>query len=455
MLNTPAIEKRDLHEIYARHVNPEWVRLLRALGLNKRFVRAQGAELTTEDGTKYIDVLSGYGVYNTGHNHPRLIKELTEQMHSMSATMLQLQIPDLAGELAERLCKAAGGKLNKVYFGSSGSEGVDTALKFARAFTKRAGVLYSQGGFHGLSCGPLSLMSNVWWREGFEPLLPAIESVPFGELEALERLLKSERFAAFITEPIQGETGVKIPHNEYLKEASRLCSKYGTLLVIDEVQTGMYRTGKFLASHHFNIEPDMVVLAKALSGGFVPVSATLMRDDISRAVYSSPERSFVHASTFGENSMAMRAGLATMDVLEGEQLGARATLLGNRLRKAVIEGAKEYEMFGEFRGLGLMCGIEFTPPRSTSLKMLFNGFAKLHPGLFGQMCVATLFEKEKLLTQMSGNNYMVLKVLPALTCTEEQIDRIAAGFISLLKTVNTEKLRFWSHGMKIGARLVR
>src|SRR5450759_3476551 len=184
--------------------------------------------------------------------------------------MLQSHVPELAGALAARLCERAGGKLSKAFFCSSGSEGVETAIKFSRAHTGRSGLLYADGAFHGLSCGALSLMGDPFWRKGFGPLLPDTEAVPFGAIDALEKKLATKRFAAYIVEPVQGEAGIVIPPATYLRDAQALCRRYGTLLVLDEVQTGMYRTGPFLAAHHFQVEPDMVILAKALSGGLIP-----------------------------------------------------------------------------------------------------------------------------------------------------------------------------------------
>ncbi len=226
------------------------------------------------------------------------------------------------------LCQRAGGRLTKVFFASSGSEGVEAAIKLARAHTKRAGLLYANGAFHGLTCGALSLMGDAFWREGFGPLLPETEAIPFDDVDALEKKLRAKKFAAFIVEPIQSEAGIRVPTQEYFRAAQALCRRYGTLLVFDEVQTGMYRTGPFLAAQKFGVDPDMVVLAKALSGGLVPVSAVLMTEAVYDSVYGSLRRAIIHTSTFSENSLAMRAGLATLAVLESENLGQRASEIG-------------------------------------------------------------------------------------------------------------------------------
>jgi ornithine--oxo-acid transaminase len=368
--------------------------------------------------------------------------------------MLQSHIPPLAGQLAARLVGLAGGRVGKVCFANSGSEGVETAVKFARTFTGRDRILAAEGGFHGLTLGALSLMSNAWWRKGFGTLLPGVGLVPFGDLEALERKLRSQQYAAFVVEPIQGESGVQLPPAGYLAAVSKLCDRHGTLLVLDEVQTGLFRTGTFLAAQQYGVEPDLVVLAKALSGGFMPVSAVLMRDDVCRSVYSSVERSFVHASTFGENALSMRAGLATLDVLEEERLGARGLALGEQLRARLRAKIGGSEMVKDVRGVGMFNTVEFGTPKSMSMKLPMKAFAGLHKGLFGQMCVRSLFQESHILTQMAGHNYHALKVLLPLVATEAQIDRAVAGLARLVDTIEHEKAQFWGQGMKIGARLL-
>src|ERR1700756_3655866 len=401
-------------ERYAQRVNPEWVRLLDLLQMNVRYERCTGVELFTDDGKRILDFLSGYCVHNVGHNHPDVVRALQSELERCGPAMIQTHVADLAGELAEKLCERAGGRLSKAFFASSGSEGVEAAIKFARAHTKRAGILSAEHAFHGLTCGALSLMSDSFWREGFGPLLADAQSIPFGDLEALDRALKSKRFAAFVVEPIQSEAGVCVPHPDYLRTAESLCRRYGTLFVLDEVQTGMYRTGLFLAAHHFGVEPDMVVMAKAMSGGLVPCGAVLMSDAVCHSVYSSLPRAFVHTSTFSENSLAMRAALSTLEVLEAEGLGQRAIEAGKYLREQLIAALLEFEMVKEVRGLGLLIGIEFQAPTQLRLRIPYEAFGAVHGGMFGQILVMRLFRDFGFLTQVCGNNFMVLKVAPPL-----------------------------------------
>jgi ornithine--oxo-acid transaminase len=439
--------------LYIEHVNPQWVRLLNLLQMNVPYVRCSGCELFTADGRRILDYLSGYCVHNTGHNHPAIVAALKDELDRGGPAMLQSHVPALAGQLAERLCQSAGGRLNRVFFCSSGSEGIEAAIKFSRAATGRTGLLYTEHAFHGLTCGALSLMSDDFWREGFGPMLPEAEGIPFGSVEALEEKLASRRFAAFIVEPIQAEGGIRVPEPEYLKAAERLCRRYGTLFVLDEVQTGMYRTGGFLASHRFGVEPDMVVLAKALSGGLIPVGALLTSDAVSDAVYSSLKRSIVHASTFGENGLAMRAGLATLDVLEYQSLGERATRLGAELRRQLTERLAPYEMVKSVRGAGMLSGIEFTAPKQLRLRIAFETFRRIHPGMFGQVLVMRLFRDHGILTQICGNNFMVLKAAPPLVVTELQIAEFVSAIGNVVDLIHTST-SFWSEALGLAQRAV-
>jgi ornithine--oxo-acid transaminase len=367
--------------------------------------------------------------------------------------MLQNGVPELAGVLAARLCERAGGGLGKVFFASSGSEGVEAAIKFSRAHTGRAGLLSANGSFHGLTCGALSLMSDAFWKDGFGPLLQDVAMVNFGALDELEANLATKRFAAFIVEPIQVEAGVRIPTSEYLTGAQILCRRYGTLFVLDEVQTGLYRTGPFLAAHHFGVAPDIIILAKALSGGLIPVSAVLMTDAVYASTYSSFKRSIVHTSTYGENALAMRAGLATLAVLDDEGLGGRAASLGDRLRQMLVERLAGYEMVSAIRGLGMLSAIEFRPPRRLRLKIPFTAFARIHPAMFGQVLVMRLFRDHGLLTQICGNNFMVLKVSPPLIVSEAQLQRFVDGVGETIDLMHSSG-RFWTEALGMARRLI-
>ncbi len=438
--------------LYERFVNPQWARLLDVMQMNVTYARCRGAELFTADGRRFVDFVSGYCVHNIGHNHPDVAAAVKDEIDRAGPAMLQSHVSELAGELASKLCARAGGGLERAYFGSSGSEGVETAIKFSRARTGRSGILYAANGFHGLTCGALSLMSNPFWTEGFGPFLPDTVAVPFGDLAELERRLSTKRYAAFITEPIQGEGGIRIPEPAYLREAHVLCRRHGSLLVLDEVQTGLYRTGPFLAAHGLGVEPDVVVLAKALSGGFVPVSAVLMTEAVHRAVYGSLQRAFVHTSTYSENSLAMRAGLATLEVLEENRLGERAAAQGERLRARLRERLAGFEMVGDVRGVGQLSGIEFRAPRSLALRVGFGAFRKIHPGMFGQVVVMSLFRDHGVLSQVCGNDFLVLKVAPPLVVEDEHMDQFVEGVHAVVARMHS-KPSFWAEALGLAKRV--
>jgi ornithine--oxo-acid transaminase len=314
-------------------------------------------------------------------------------------------------------------------------------------------MLYAAGAFHGLTCGALSMMGDPFWRQGFGPLLPETEAIPFNDLSALEEKLATKRFAALVLEPIQGEAGVRVPSASYLMDAQALCRKFDTLFVLDEVQTGLGRTGKFLALQHYAVEPDMVVLAKALSGGLIPSGAVLMSEEVFRSVHNSLRRAIVHTSTYSENALAMRAGLASLEVLDAENLADRAQWLGEVLRSRLREAISEFEMVKEIRGLGLMCGIAFQSPKTLPLRLPFEAFRAIHPAMFGQMLVRRLFNEKGFLTQICGNDFMVLKVSPPLVVDEADIERFVSTAREVMEFVHTSNA-FWSDALSLARRAI-
>jgi ornithine--oxo-acid transaminase len=260
--------------------------------------------------------------------------------------------------------------------------------------------------------------------------------VPFNDLAALERALAEQPVAAFIVEPIQGH-GVNLPDQGYLAEAARLCRRHGALLIADEVQTGLGRTGRFLACEHDGVEPDMVLLAKALSGGFVPVSAVVMRKTIFERVFDRMDRAFVHGSTFSKNDLAMAAGLATLTVLEDEQLVARAAEVGDRLIEGLRRRLCGFELVKQVRGKGLMLAIEFGPPKSLKLRAAYNLMEEASPGLFCQLILMPLFARHRILAQVAGHGMPVIKLLPPLVVSEADIDWIETGLEDVVRSAHT------------------
>ena len=319
--------EHDRYALHIRHLDEQMVKVLRTIGYDVGFCRGKGQYLYDREGTRYLDLLSGFGVFAIGRNHSALCEALKSVLESELPNLVQMDVSTLAGILAQRLL-ARVPYLDRVFFANSGAESVEAAIKFARMATRRSGIIYCEHAFHGLSYGALSLNGDDTFRRGFGPLLPDCVRIPFNNLFALEKALRPRTMAAFVVEPIQGK-GVNMPDENYLKGAADLCRRYGTLFVVDEIQTGLGRTGRFLAIEHWDIEPDMVLLAKALSGGHVPVGAVLTRKDIFEKVFDRLDRAVVHGSTFGKNDLAIAAGIATLDVLTSEGLIENAARTGD------------------------------------------------------------------------------------------------------------------------------
>ena len=320
-------EALDLH---AQTVNPQFVKLLRTIGFDRRWARAQGAHLWDDDGNRYLDVLGGFGMFNVGRNNPRVREALVEALELERPGSTQLGVDSLPALLAEELLRRAPAPVEKVLFTSSGAESVEAALKLGRAATGRSRVLSAEHGFHGLTLGALSANAGPEFTERFGPLLPGFERVPWNDLEALERELAREDVALFLVEPVQGK-GVNLPAKGYLEGAQELCRRFGTLFCVDEVQTGFGRTGRLLALEHWGLAPDLITVAKALSGGYVPVGALLMSEAVYEGVFDSLPNAVSHGSTFAPNDLAMVAGLATLRELDSQGLVERSARLGDQL----------------------------------------------------------------------------------------------------------------------------
>ena len=448
-----AHHERDHYAIHRRHLNEQMVRVLKAIGCDVGFCRGKGQYLYDRDGNRYLDLLSGFGVFALGRNHPVLSEALKSVLDSELPNLVQMDVSTLAGVLAGRLL-AHVPYLDKACFVNSGSETVEAAIKFARVATGRPEILYCEHAFHGLTNGALSLNGDEIFREGFEPLLPHCVRIPFNDLVALEKALHARNVAAFIVEPIQGK-GVNIPDDNYLKSAADLCRRQGTLFVADEVQTGLGRTGRFLAIEHWNVEPDMVLLAKTLSGGHVPVGALLTRKWIFDKVLDRMERAVAHGSTFGTNDLAMAAGIATLDVLKSERLVEKAAQTGERLLRALADMTRRHEFLREVRGKGLMIGIEFGPPRSLKLKASWHALETARTGLFCQLITIPLFKEHKLLSQVASHAGHTIKLLPALVISESDCDWILSSFDTVIAESHRVPGAIWSLGKNLAGHAMQ
>lgn len=445
---------QDAYPLHERYLNTQMVRVLRTIGFDVSWARASGPYLFDTEGNRYLDLLSGFGVFALGRNHPVVLGALRETLEAETANLVQMGLPVLAGVLAERLTRKAPAGLEKVFFCNSGTEAAEAAMKFARYATGRTGFLHCERSWHGLTYGSLSLNGDDTFREGFGPLLPGCERIPFRDLEALERALHSRDVAAFFVEPIVGH-GVFVPDDDYLPEAARLCRKYGTLLVADEIQTGLGRTGKFLAVEHWGVEPDMVLLAKALSGGFVPVGAVLCRKRVFDAVFDRMDRAVVHGSTFAKNDLAMAAGIATLEVLDQEDLVGNAARLGGALLAELQPLAARHELVKEVRGKGLMLGIEFHAPRSLRLKAAWKALEAANKGLFCQMVTIPLFRDHRILCQVAGHGLHVVKFLPPLVLSEADKDWIVSAVHDVVAACHRVPGAVWDLGKTLVRHAVR
>jgi ornithine--oxo-acid transaminase len=439
--------------LHTRYLNEQLVRVLKTIGYDVGFQKGQGQYLFDRDGVRYLDLLSGFGVFAIGRNHPVLREVLKGVLDSDLPNLVQLDVSTLAGVLAERLL-AQVPYLDKVFFANSGAECVEAAIKFARGATGRPGIVYCDHAFHGLSYGALSLTGDSNFRAGFGPLLPDCTSIPFNDLAALEQALSSRQVAAFVVEPIQGK-GINMPTDEFLPGAAALCKRYGTLLVADEIQTGMGRTGRFLACEHWNIEPDMVLLAKALSGGHIPVGALLTRKHVFDKIFNQMDRAVVHGSTFAKNDLAMAAGIATLEVIKSERLVENAAKRGAELRLALTRMVPGFELMKEVRGKGLMIGVEFGPPKSLRLKASWNVLETANKGLFCQLITVPLFKDHKILTQVSGHGSHTIKLLPPLTITDEDCNWVETAFNTVIADSHKVPGAIWSLGKTLVDNAIR
>ena len=439
--------------LHSKHLNEMWVRVLKTIGYDVGFTRGVGSYLYDRAGDRYLDLLSGWGVFALGRNHPKIRDALINVIAGDLPNLVQLDVSVLAGVLAEMLLKRAPW-LDKAFFANSGAESIEAAIKFARYATGRPAIAHCAHSFHGLTCGALSMNGDAIFKQGFGPLIPDAREVPFDDLPALEETLRRRDVAAFFVEPIQGK-GVNIPHDDYLKGVAALCAKYGTLFVADEIQTGVGRTGSFLAIDHYGVEPDMVVLAKALSGGHVPVGVVLTRKWIFDKVFDRMDRAVVHGSTFSKNDLAMAAGIATLNVLEEEKAIENARAKGERLLASFRKMAEGYELISDVRGKGAMIGIEFGPPKSLMLKATWNLLETANSGLFGQLICIPLFKDHKVLTQVAGHGNPTIKLLPPLNITDADCDWIESSFDAVIADAHKAPSAVWSLGKTLAEHAIK
>jgi acetylornithine/succinyldiaminopimelate/putrescine aminotransferase len=419
--------------LHSRYVNPQLPRVLGTIEFDRFFVKGEGCYLTDDQGRRYLDFLAGFGVFALGRGHPALVGALHDALEADLPNLVQMDCALLPGVLAEQLVARSHSGIERVLFTNSGSEAIEAAIKFARAATKRSRILYCDHAFHGLTTGALALNGGSEFRGGFGPLLPGCEMIPFGDAGALARELRRGDVAAFVAEPIQGK-GVNVALDEFWLEAQSLCRRHKALMVLDEVQAGLGRTGTFFCHEQFGITPDIITVSKALSGGYVPVGAMLCSAAVSDRVFSSMDRAVVHSSTFSMNQLAMVAGLATLQAFDDEDILDRVRRTGKAFTKALAPLVERHEFLHEVRGRGLMIGLVFGDPETPALRRRFRMVETLRPALFSQMIVVPMFQRHRILTQVAADNVNVVKLLPPLIAGDDEVELFADALDDVLSS---------------------
>ena len=441
-------ENYQLHE---QHINRTLVAAQRVIGFDKVYARAEGAYLYDMDNAAYLDFLSGYSVFNIGRSHPVVKRAIRDVLDLDLPNMVQMDCSLLSGLLAEALTKRTPPHLDAVFFCNSGTEAMEGALKFARAATGRKRIISLASAFHGLSLGSLSLMGCESFTEGFGPLMDEWDTrIDLDDIASLESELAKRDVAAFVIEPVQGK-GCKSPGTDFFVRAQELCRKHGTLLISDEVQTGLGRTGKMFGFEHWNLEPDIITLAKTLSGGYVPCGAIVARREIYQKTFSRMDRCVVHSTTFGRNNLAMACGLAALGVIDSENLVENSARMGALLMEKIDALRAKHSFIKEVRGKGLMIGIEFHEPQEFKLKMAWKFLHKIDKVLFAQMIVTQMLSKHRILTHVAGHAMDVVKILPPLIIGPKEVDM----FVNALDDVLTECRKFPGPMWEIGNNFVR
>ena len=411
------LTRKESVALYRQHVNPDLCSLLSLVGLDRKFVKAHGMTVTDDHGNEYLDFLGGYGALSFGHNHPE-IAEAVRRVEEMP-NLIQVTVGALVGPLAASLAAIEPGDLSKSFFGNSGAEAVEGSLKLARISTKRTHILYAENSFHGKSMGALSVTGRTKYQKPFQPLVPDCHEVPFGDIDALAEALRADECAAFIVEPVQGEAGIITPPDGYLKAAEEVCHANGALLIADEIQTGLGRTGTVFAVEHDGAIPDIMCTAKALGGGVMPLGAYTASDVVWERGYGTAEACVLHTSTFGGNARAMAAGLKAIEILVRDDLAEAARVKGAKLKAGLDRIAATTGLIKEVRGRGLMIGAEFYEPKVAK---------KLSGEYLASAIAALLLNDHGIITAYTLNNPNVIRFEPPLIVTDEQIDYVLDAF---------------------------
>src|ERR1700688_297206 len=439
--------------LQSRYMNPQMGRVLKTIGFDRYYERGEGCYLYDSEGRRYLDFLPGFGVFALGRGPPAVTRALHDAIDADLPNLVQMDCALLPGVLAEALVARSHPGIERAVFTNSGAEAIESAIKFARAATKRNRVVYCDHGFHGLTTGALSLNGGHEFRDGFGPLL-STTCVPFGDVDALARELRRGDVAAFVVEPIQGK-GVNLATEDYWTAVQALCRRHKTLFVMDEVQTGLGRTGKFFCHEYWGLQPDIITVSKALSGGYIPVGAMLSSAKVSDSVFSSMDRAVVHSSTFSTNQLAMVAGLATLQAFDEEDIVDRARRTGEAFSKALEPLVERHEFLDEVRGKGLMIGLVFDKPESRALRRRCKAIEAMRTALFSQLVVLPLYHRHGILTQVAADNTNVVKLLPPLIAGDEEVEYFVEALDDVLGAASNGSGLFWEVGKTMARGALR
>lgn len=410
-------------ELHKKYMNKSLVSLQNLIKFDKVYKKAENCILTDIEGNEYLDFLGGYGALNIGHNHPHVIEALSKV--AQRPNILQAGLNPYSAALAHNLSILNDSALQRTFFCNSGAEAVEGTLKLARAASGKSKIIYCRNSFHGKTYGALSVTGREKYRKSFKPLLPDCEEVPFGDAEALEQKLQDNDAAAFIVEPIQGEGGINVPNEGYLQKVRELCTRYGTYMIIDEIQTGFGRTGRMFAYQHEPIHPDIICLAKSLGGGLMPIGAYVTTDEIYQKAYGGMEKCLLHTSTFGGNTYACAAALAAIEVILNERLIQQAEEKGSYLTNKLVKLKSIFRVVKEVRGKGLMIGIEFNSSNSRLINVITAGnLENIRNEYYASLVAGKLLNEYKILTAYTLNNPNVIRIEPPLTVSFEQLDTL-------------------------------
>lgn len=389
----------EIAELTERHLNPGLAKVLRFAGLGVEWY-AEGCYIWDAQGRKFLDCLGGYGMFALGHRHPKVIEAVKRQLDAMPMpSKIMFNAPQ--AQLAAKLAAVLPGDLQYTFFCNSGTEAVEGAIKLARKSTGRVKMISAVGSYHGKTMGSLSASGREVYRKPFDPLLPGFVHVPFGDADAVAQHF-DEQTAGVIIEPIQGEGGIRIPPDDYLPRLRELCDRYQAVLIVDEVQTGLGRTGKMWGVEHSGVCPDIVTLAKSLGGGVMPIGSFSANATLWEEMFG--ENPLLHTSTFGGNELACAAGLATLETIEQEGLVENSQRVGEKLLHGLRQVQAEYPDFiQEVRGRGLMIGVEF------------------HEADFGELTITNMIQRG-VIAAYTLNNPKVIRLEPPLILTERDAE---------------------------------